>query len=187
MHALLVFLMGLPGRLIKIFSLNGILGIDMKKIILSAVLATASVSSFAAYGPAGCGLGSEVIFKDANEWHEHVLAATTNGTSGNQTFGMTSGTLGCDIPDAPLAGGVALFINDNLEPLAVDSAKGEGETLNALAELIGVDAADKADFNQEIQANFDVIFASADVTSESAYQDIVKVMERSPVLAKYLG
>lgn len=159
----------------------------MKKIILSAMLATVSVSSFAAYGPAGCGLGTEVVFQNADEWHEHVLAATTNGTSGNQTFGMTSGTLGCDIPDAPLAGGVALFINDNLEPLAVDTAKGEGETLNALAELIGVDATDKASFNQEMQSNFDVIFASANVTSETAYQDIVKVMEHSPVLSKYLG
>ncbi|SBS26837.1 hypothetical protein MAQ5080_00634 [Marinomonas aquimarina] len=159
----------------------------MKKIILSAMLATASVSSFAAYGPAGCGLGTEVVFQNANEWHEHVLAATTNGTSGNQTFGMTSGTLGCDVPDAPLAGGVALFINDNLEPLAVDSAKGEGETLNALADLIGVESQDKAYFKQEMQANFDVIFASSQVTSQTAYEDIVGVMAKSPELSKYLG
>ncbi|WP_067214946.1 DUF3015 domain-containing protein [Marinomonas gallaica] len=159
----------------------------MKKVILSAMLATASVSSFAAYGPAGCGLGTEVVFQNADEWHEHVLAATTNGTSGNQTFGMTSGTLGCDVPDAPLAGGVAMFINDNLEPLAVDSAKGDGETLNALADLIGVQGNDKASFNQVMQSNFDTIFASAEVTPETAYQDIVTVMEKSPELAKYLG
>ncbi|MBM6549565.1 DUF3015 domain-containing protein [Marinomonas ostreistagni] len=159
----------------------------MKKVLLSVVLASASFSSFAAYGPAGCGLGTEVVFQNADEWHEHVLAATTNGTSGNQTFGMTSGTLGCDVPDAPLAGGVALFINDNLEPLAVDSAKGEGETLNALADLIGVESQDKAVFQREMQANFDVIFASSQVTSQTAYEDIVGVMAKSPELSKYLG
>lgn len=159
----------------------------MKKVLLSVVLASASFASFADYGPAGCGLGTAVVFQNADEWHEHVLAATTNGTSGNQTFGMTSGTLGCDVPDAPLAGGVALFINDNLEPLAVDSAKGDGETLNALADLIGVQSQDKANFKQEMQSNFDVIFASANVTSQTAYEDIVGVMAKSPELSKYLG
>ena len=52
--------------------------------LLIAILALGAVTGVQAkdYGPAGCGLGTEVIFKDANEWHEHVLAATTNGTSG---------------------------------------------------------------------------------------------------------
>ncbi|TDO98823.1 DUF3015 domain-containing protein [Marinomonas balearica] len=160
----------------------------MKKLILSAALATASISSFAAggHGPAGCGLGSQV-FTDANEWYEHVLAATTNGSSGNQTFGMTSGTLGCEDANGPFSSSVAVFINDNLEPLAVDSAKGHGETLAALGQLIGVESQDQAVFEETMQTNFDSIFASADVTSASAYEGIVELMENSPELAKYLG
>ncbi len=67
----------------------------MKKLIAAAALISASSFAMADNGPAGCGLGTAVVFPDANEWHEHVLAATTNGTSGNQTFVMTSGTLGC--------------------------------------------------------------------------------------------
>ena len=48
----------------------------------------------AKYGPAGCGLGS-LIF-DADSGWTQIFAATTNGTSGNQTFGITSGTSNCD-------------------------------------------------------------------------------------------
>src|SRR5690554_7848312 len=72
----------------------------MKKIIAGGLLASASPLAFA--GPAGCGLGTAVIFPDAYQWYEHVLAATTNGTPGNQTFGMTSDTLGYEAANAPL-------------------------------------------------------------------------------------
>ncbi|GAA0829374.1 DUF3015 domain-containing protein [Marinomonas arenicola] len=160
----------------------------MKKLILSAVLATVSVSSFAASnGPAGCGLGTAVVFKDANEWYEHVMAATTNGTSGNQTFGMTSGTLGCEDANGPLADGVAMFLNDNLEPLAIDMAKGNGETLGALADLMGVKGADKAVFNEQMQSHFDTVFADAQANPTTAYDGIMSVMSGSKELSKYLG
>lgn len=159
----------------------------MKKLLLSAVLATVSVSSFAASnGPAGCGLGSSVIFKNADKWYEHVMAATTNASSGNQTFGMTSGTLGCEDAHGPLANGVAMFLNNNLEPLSVDVAKGHGETLDALADLMGVKGSDKALFNQEMQSHFDTIFANAQVTPKKAYDGITNVMSQSKELSKYL-
>ncbi len=156
----------------------------MKKIIAGALLAASSTMSFAA-GPAGCGLGTAVVFKDANEWHEHVLAATTNGTSGNQTFGMTSGTLGCEAANGPLAG-VQTFMDNNMDQLAMDVAKGQGETLAALAEIIGVEAADQTSFNTKLQASFDTMF-SAEATSETAYQAMKESMQSDLVLKKYLG
>lgn len=156
----------------------------MKKIIAGALLAASSTMSFAA-SPAGCGLGTAVVFKDANEWHEHVLAATTNGTSGNQTFGMTSGTLGCEAANGPLAG-VQTFMDNNMDQLAMDVSKGQGETLSALAEIIGVDAADQTAFNTKLQANFDTMF-STEATSETAYQAMKNTMESDLVLKKYLG
>ncbi len=48
----------------------------------------------------GCGLGTMVFDGQQGKVYK-VLGATTNGTSGNQTFGITFGTLGCDAP-APL-------------------------------------------------------------------------------------
>jgi hypothetical protein len=155
----------------------------MKKIIAGAILAASS--SMALAGPAGCGLGTAVVFKNASVWYEHVMAATTNGTSGNQTFGMTSGTLGCEAANGPLAG-VQTFMDGNMDQLAAESAMGQGETLSALTELVGVSAADSAEFATLMQTNFDSMF-SAEATSSSAYDAMVTAMAGSDKLAKYLG
>ena len=157
----------------------------MKKLIAGAILVSSSTLAFAANPYAGCGLGSAVVFPDANEWHEHVLAATTNGTSGNQTFGMTSGTLGCEGANGPLQL-AQQFIDDNMDQLALDVAKGEGETLAALAEVIGVEAQDSTAFNHALQSNFDSMF-SAEATSATAYEAMTDAMASDASLQKYLG
>jgi hypothetical protein len=161
----------------------------MKKLILGAFIVSAPFTAMAAggHGPAGCGLGTEVVFKHANEWHEHVLAATTNATSFNQTFGMTSGTLGCQDANGPLKNGVALFLDQNLDQLASDTSIGEGETLAALSELVGIQTEDQAAFTAELKANFDQIFVSENTTSGEAYDALVEVMSQNAALAKYLG
>ena len=156
----------------------------MKKLIAATILATSSTMAFAA-GSAGCGLGTAVVFKDASQWYEHVLAATTNGTSGNETFGMTSGTLGCEAANGPLAD-AQLFIDQNMDQLAVDAAKGQGETLAALAEVMGVEAADSAAFNRTVQSNFDSMF-NADATSEVALESLKTAMDKDVELKKYVG
>ena len=74
-----------------------------------------------------------------------------------------------------------------MEQLAADSARGQGESLDALTSLIGVDAADKAEFTKEVQANFDSIFVSTEASSEEAYGALVSVMAGNDKLAKYLG
>ena len=155
----------------------------MKKLIAGAILASSSALSFA-YGPAGCGVGSTVVFPDANEWHEHVLAATTNGTSLN-TVSMTSNLLDCDDANGPLKL-ARIFINDNMDQLALDVAKGEGETLAALAEVIGVEAQDSTAFNHALQSNFDSMF-SAEATSATAYEAMTDAMASDASLQKYLG
>lgn len=157
----------------------------MKKLILGAVIASAPIVAMA--HPAGCGLGTAVIFKNPGSWVEHVLAATTNGTSGNQTFGMTSGTLGCESAGGPLASGVDYFIDENLDMIAMESATGEGETIDALAEMIGVQEADIRAFRLSLQGNFDTLFPSDETSSAQVYDAIVDVMAHNARLAKYLG
>ena len=49
------------------------------------------------YGMAGCGLGS--ILFGAKPGKIQILSGTTNGIYGNQTFGISSGTSNCDIPE----------------------------------------------------------------------------------------
>lgn len=157
----------------------------MKKIIAGAILATASSFALAASGPAGCGLGSTVIFPDADKWYQHVMAATTNGTSGNQTFGMTSGTLGCEAANGPLKS-AQIFIDENMDQLAADIAVGQGETLAALAEIMGVQTQDTAAFNRAMQSNFDAMF-SADATSAATLEAMTSAMAADINLQKYLG
>ncbi|MBN57430.1 MAG: DUF3015 family protein [Thalassolituus sp.] len=157
----------------------------MKKLIAAAALISASSFAMADNGPAGCGLGTAVVFPDANEWHEHVLAATTNGTSGNQTFGMTSGTLGCESANGPLKAAEA-FMNDNMDQLAADSARGQGETLDALAQVMGVEAADTAAFRATVQSNFDSMFTT-EATAGDAFRSLTEAMSQDEALQKYVG
>lgn len=156
----------------------------MKKLLAGAALILSPVITFA--HPAGCGLGTHVIFNPPQNWAEHVLAFTTNGIASN-TFGMTSGTMGCEDADGPLARRIGQFVDNNLDQLAMDSASGQGETLDALAELIGVDAADQALFSQRMKENFDAVFASEQSDSGDVYNALVDMMSHDAKLAKYLG
>jgi hypothetical protein len=158
---------------------------QMKKLILGALIVAAPTVALA--HPAGCGLGTAVIFKAPGSWVEHVLAATTNGTSGNQTFGMTSGTLGCEAAGGPLASGVDYFIDENIDLIAMESATGQGETIDALAELIGIEDADKRAFRLSMQTNFDSMFPSDETSSAQVYDAIVDIMSHNPRLSKYLA
>lgn len=158
----------------------------MKKIIAGIILASVSSVALAnANGPAGCGLGSTAIFPDADKWHQHVMAATTNGTSGNQTFGMTSGTLGCEAANGPLKS-AQVFMDENMDQLAADIAVGQGETLAALAQVMGVNTQDTAAFNRVMQSNFDAMF-SAEATSATTFAAMTSAMAADVSLQKYLG
>ncbi len=155
----------------------------MKRIIAGMILASAS--TFALANPAGCGFGSTAVFPDANQWHQHVMAATTNASSGNQTFGMTSGTSGCEDANGPLKS-AQVFMDDNMDQLAADAATGQGETLAALAEVMGVNAEDRTAFNRVMQANFDAVF-NAEATSASSFAALTAAMAKDENLQKYLG
>ena len=66
----------------------------MKKILIVAVLLLVPAAFATADDDIGCGLGTQ-LWAGNEGLAPKVLAATTNGTSGNQTFGITTGTLGC--------------------------------------------------------------------------------------------
>ncbi len=92
----------------------------MKKLLITMTLCLSTASAFAAHGPAGCGLGS-VLFEGKEGTMFNVLAATFNGTSGNQTFGMSSGTLGCEDAATAKVSSVS-FIEGNEVALSNDIA-----------------------------------------------------------------
>jgi hypothetical protein len=148
----------------------------MKKILMStvAVLSLTIGSNALANPNTGCGLGS-VIIKDQSTVVMQVLAATTNGTSGNQTFGISTGTLNCDKP-TNFASNDKLnkFVSENMDELAMDISAGHGETLSTVASLMNVQ--DKETFSANLKKNFSNIYASENVTSASVIDSIAKNM-----------
>ena len=142
----------------------------MKKLITLSAVAMFSVPALVQANP-GCGFGSQ-LFEGQEGVVPHVLAATTNGTSGNQTFGMTSGTLGCDTSTPVVA--AALFLDNNMDEIAENMAVGEGEALTTLAKLLKVESVEE--FNALTQANFDKIFTEDTVTAEQVIANINAVI-----------
>jgi len=87
-----------------------------------------------------------------------ALQATTNGTSGNQTFGITSGTFGCKKTKFVMNERAEEFVASNMDQLAKEIAMGHGESVDTLAELLKVE--DKAAFSSSLQANYNSIYTS---------------------------
>lgn len=143
----------------------------MKKII--GLLAVAGLTaSLYANDNTGCGLGS-LIIKNQNTVALQVLAATTNGTSGNQTFGISSGTSNCNKPSNFVSNDkLNQFVNENMDELAMDISAGKGETLNTVAALMNVE--NKEDFASKLQANFSDIYTSEKVSSAEVIDNIAK-------------
>ncbi|MCG8672962.1 MAG: DUF3015 domain-containing protein [Pseudomonadales bacterium] len=155
----------------------------MKKIIAGVALTFASSMAFAG-SDAGCGVGT-MIFKGQSGVGPHVLAATTNGTLGNQTFGMTSGTLGCDT-SKPIQS-MAMFMDNNIDKIARDISRGEGENLEALAVILGIEAKDRAHFSALLQENFATIFPSEDATATTATDAVYNIIKSDEVLSQYMS
>jgi len=145
----------------------------MKKILfIAATTALLTTASFA-NANTGCGLGNQVITNQDSVLMQ-IFAATTNGTSGNQTFGITSGTSGCAKPAKFVSNDKANeFVAGNMETLALDISNGQGEALKTLATLLNV--SNKDTFATILQANFDKIYTNEDVSSADVIDNIVSL------------
>lgn len=135
----------------------------MKKLLAAALMIAAG--SAMAQNNVGCGWGS-ALFNGQKGVAPQVLAATTNGTSGNQTFGITFGTSGCT-QDGVVSSSwkISMYIDGSRVALARDAAAGQGESLDALASVMGVKAEDRAEFAAAIKSNFGTVFANDNVAA----------------------
>jgi len=142
----------------------------MKKVLVSlaAVVALGTTAS-AANSQTGCGLGSMVI-KDDSSAVMLALQATTNATSGNQTFGITSGTSGCKKTKFVMNERASEFVASNMDTLAKEIAVGHGESVDTLAELLNIE--DKVAFASALQANYNNIYSSQSVKMADVLDNI---------------
>ena len=133
-----------------------------------------------------CGLGSK-LFQGNEGVAPQVIAAITNA-SGSQTFGISSGTSGCTQDGVVQSNWKTVkFMDHNLNKLARDMSAGRGETLDALASLLGVQENDRSLFFKTAQANFSIIFPAEDVKSQEVAVSLKRVMECEPALLRYAG
>ena len=158
----------------------------MKKAIFAMVLAGASASALAeAPGGPNCGWGN-MLMDGQSGLGSHIIASLTNGSTGNATFGMTTGTNGCSSNGTLTYGGKSL-IGAVIDEFGEDVARGDGEALTAVAVSMGIAEEDRALFKSVMHDNFATLFPSENVTAEEVTASIVSVMRADARLAKYVS
>ncbi len=158
----------------------------MKKVITGLVLLSASsVASADAPGGANCGWGN-MLFEGQSGLGAHIIASITNGTSGNNTFGMTFGTNGCSTSGTLTYGGKSM-VSSIMGEFSEDVAAGEGDAMDTVAVIYGVEKQDRATFAKVMHENFATIFPSEDVTADQMMASIEEVMKADSTLAKYIA
>ncbi len=160
----------------------------MKKILVLTAVAAFVLSipmtvMAAGYGAAGCGLGNLAF--GAKPGGQQILAATTNGTFGSQTFGITSGTSNCgDHGLLNLSKEREIFAEQNYSSLVKEMAMGEGENLITLASLYGCNANAHSEFGALVQDKFDILVKSDDTTSGEMLTLLEEELMYHPKLSK---
>ena len=159
----------------------------MKKIIAGLVLISASsvANAGAAGGDGGCGWGN-ALFKGQSGTATHVLAGITNAITGNNTFGMTTGTNGCTTTGTLGYGGQSV-VSSIMDEFSEDVARGEGDALDTVSVVYGVDAQDRDVFAKVMHENFTTLFPSEDVTAEEMMASIEEIMKNDATLKKYIA
>jgi hypothetical protein len=141
-------------------------------ILVTACFLVFSGTVFASQENTGCGLGS-IIFEGQDGLISQTCAFTTNGTFLTNAFGITSGTSNCE-QYTTLASNQKLntFVADNMDSLAKDIARGNGEYLNTLAVLAEIPQGERPALYKKLQANFGYIYDSDDVSHIDVLQRI---------------
>jgi len=160
----------------------------MKKLVaigIAAMLtAPATLLAKGNHPMSGCGLGYFLIGSKENSKVMQVLAATTNGTSANQTFGISSGTSGCTEDGAvKLVKEAEVFAEVNLDTLRKEMAIGDGEFVKTFATLIG--AKDVSQMVQFFHDNYTTLFPSSATTSDELLNALTDKLAGHPELISY--
>jgi len=136
-------------------------------------------------GP-GCGLGklAWMDYGGQKQIAPQVMMATTNGTFGSQTFGISSGTSGCTNDGVIIKNKHLNMASRAFESLAEEMAQGRGEHLASLATLLGVPEEAQPEFFALVQENYTRLVGSDHTTAVTMLQALQASMAERPTLAK---
>ena len=137
-------------------------------------------------GP-GCGLG-KLAWADYSHQKNiapQVLMATTNGTFGSGTFGISSGTSGCTNDGKVMAEHkTTVFAQLNFENLSQEMAQGQGEHLASLATLMGVPSEHQAAFFAMTQERYTFLVKAGEVSPVAMVKAINDAIAVHPTFAQ---
>lgn len=137
-------------------------------------------------GP-GCGLGKLAWsdYKGQKEIAPQVMMATTNGTFGSNTFGISSGTSGCT-NDGKVMGDskTIMFAELNFDNLSQEMAQGQGEHLASLATLMGIPAEHQGTFFAMTQERYISLVKAGEASPVAMVKALNEAVAGHPVLAR---
>lgn len=137
-------------------------------------------------GP-GCGLGKLAWsdFKRQKDIAPQVLVATTNGTFGSTTSGISFGTSGCTNDGKVWAEHrTEVFVAATFENLAGDMARDQGEHLTALATLLGMPTDYQPMFFTIVQQRYRELLGRGETSPNALIEALDETRAEHPVLAK---
>jgi len=148
-----------------------------KALLLAALLIAAPISMAKADNDVGCGLGTE-IWKGNKGLHFKLAASITNSFA-MQSISITFGLLNCSNGQGAVTASAKTrhFAATTFDNLARDAALGGGESLDTLATLLEVPAADRRAFAALTQRNFDVLFPSDRANSDEMLSTLASLMQ----------
>lgn len=155
------------------------LGLGITLIAASASLAEAK--GRVRYGMAGCGVAG-IIFEDDNEkWKQIVGAIVNYYFSGIHTFAISSGTSNCKTSDSGAA--ASLYLTIHKERITKDVARGDGESVETLAGLMGCKSA--IPVQAVLSENYESILLRADRTGTEMRDDLIQRLKDRDDARKY--
>ncbi|OIO10686.1 MAG: hypothetical protein AUJ52_03770 [Elusimicrobia bacterium CG1_02_63_36] len=157
-----------------------------KKLLTAVAVLGLTVSAYAgSQNDAGCGLGS-MLFTEDKPVHQ-IVAATTNGSFGNQTFGITTGTLGCSSGGLIKAGMEReAFVATNYRAIEKEMAAGKGQYASSLSSLMGCGEQTER-FLSVSKQNYETLFPSEGASPETLLKNLDRQIASDPALAQACG
>lgn len=155
-------------------------------VLMQGGLAIAANTGTPDTGP-GCGLGKVAWqnYPNAKTKGSQILMATTNGSFGTQTFGISTGTLGCSDDGRWWAEHkTTMFADLNSDSLAQEMAQGGGEHLVSLATLLGIPQDQHASFFRMTQERYASLTNAGELSSVAMIKALNDAISANPMLAR---
>ncbi len=161
----------------------------MKKLLNSFAVAGVLVLAPFNTSFAACGLGTEIWGENASTGGK-VMAFTTNVWT-LKSISTTFEIFGCTEEDNLFKSAsnqkIRYYASQNLDHLAVQCARGQGEHLDAIAHLIKIRDEDLEKFQVLTQVNFEFLFPHDHTNADEMLDNLRQLMIEDKVFSSYVG